>query len=411
MAGLGIVSRLPDPLRSLVIRSADDVRSVWLRRSAEGPLVRRSLRRLARLPARTGRRYVGRRVVVAGVFGSRCGLQRGAELMVLDLRARGAEVLAFDFTAALGIVPNMEAPATADMAQVAAWQPTDLVIHLNPPLFARVLALFPPALVTGCTVVGYWVWELNIAPPAWRAHAAFVDEIWAPSPFAAAAVSAGLPDFTGPVRAVAHNVDLDPFRATPAAGRADLRARFGLPQDCFVAGFSFSFDSSYARKNPGAVIEAFRLAFRAGQAVRLVVRCTDTRRFAVLFAHLASLAGDDPRILIWDHAETACPIGQFYGLIDLYISLHRSEGYGLTLAEAAQAGLPVLATGWGLAPDIANRPQLRTIGSRLVVPLDSQGPYGAVSGAVWAEPDLGEASSALQDAYALWAANRPTNPP
>ena len=140
----------------------------------------------------------------------------------------------------------------------------------------------------------------------------------------------------------------------------------------------------------------------SGDTVRLVVRCHDVARHRRLFEHLVSYAGEDARILVCDTAAVACSIREFYGMIDVYVSLHRSEGYGLNLAEAAQAGVEVVATGWGLAPDIAERLQLRTVGSRLVVPLDTQGVYERFPGALWAEPDVLEAADCLQACQAVW---------
>jgi glycosyltransferase involved in cell wall biosynthesis len=369
-----------------------------------------NLRRLAKRPQRAGRRYSGRRVAVAGLFGARCGLQRGAELMVRDLQSRGVEVLAFDFTEALDIRPNIAPIGTSDLARLAAWQPTDLIIHLNPPQFGRVLALFPAALLSSVTVVAYWVWELTVVPLAWGEYAAFVDEIWTPSPFVAQAMAAGLADFPGSIRIVPHAVDSDPMLPIPEADRAALRGRFAIDTDCFIAGTSFSFESNYARKNPCAAIDAFRLAFPDDQRARLIIRCNDAGRFGRLFQHLVSFAGDDPRILIWDTAVVDCPIRAFYGLIDIYVSLHRSEGYGLTLAEAAQAGVRVLATGWSLAPDIARRSEIRTVGHRLVVPLDTQRFYDRYPGALWAEPDLGDAVGGLREAHQSWLARRAAPP-
>jgi glycosyltransferase involved in cell wall biosynthesis len=161
-------------------------------------------------------------------------------------------------------------------------------------------------------------------------------------------------------------------------------------------GFSFSFNSNFARKNPVAAVEAFRLAFPGDEDARLIVRCNDVAGYDKLFTHLRSLGDGDSRILIWDNGEVGIGIRDFYGLLDVYFSLHRSEGYGLNLVEAVQAGLPVIATGWGLAPDIAARPGVRAVGFRLVFPLDPQGTYDSDPRARWAEPDLLEAAEALK---------------
>ncbi len=86
----------------------------------------------------------------------------------------------------------------------------------------------------------------------------------------------------------------------------------------------------------------------------------------------------------------------FIGVLDVFIALPRSEGYGLQIAEAAQAGVNVLATGWRLAPDIAARPQVHTIDYKLVEPIDPQNFYDQFPGAIWADPDLDHAAKTLR---------------
>ena len=328
--------------------------------------------------------------------------------MVLDFLARGVDVLAYDFTARLNIDPDIElmSSGTSDPSFVQDWQPTDIIIHMNPPLFAQVLAQLPSKLLSTVTLVGYWAWELTVLPPVWQVCARFCDEIWTPSPFVAEAVAAGLQAFAGTIQVVPHAVGRDPVQPQPLTARRTLRAALNLPEDCFFVGTSFSFKSNYARKNPCAAIDAFRLSFQAEERACLLIHCNDSKTFTRLFEHLVSFAGGDSRITILDTARCACPIRDFYGVIDLYLSLHRSEGYGLTLMEAAQAGLPVIATGWGLPPDIAEQPEVRTVSSRMIVTIDSQGVYDRYPGAKWAEPDLVEAAFELTQAYNDWSSTR-----
>ena len=409
---IGLVRRLPVPLRRMVVGAADGLRLFLERRAQSARLADPGLvqqdHRLEPLRRRLRRRPVGTRVAVAGLFSSRCGLQRGAELMVLDLRARGVAVLELDLTPGMAITSNLQTTAEADLSVLAAWEASEVVVHINPPDFATAVALFDPKTLESVAVIGYWAWELTVVSPEWRACAELADEIWVPSPFVAEAMARGLPEFDAPIRVVPHAVDRAPMRVISAGERIAARDRLGLPKAAFVAGTSFSFASNYARKNPCGAIDAFRAAFGTGTRaegegeVRLVVRCHDVERHRRLFEHLVSYAGDDEHILVWDTATVACPIREFYGVIDAYVSLHRSEGYGLNLAEAAQAGVDVVATGWGLAPDIAERPQLRVVGSRLVVPLDTEGVYERFHGALWAEPDIAEAGDCLRACRTAW---------
>ena len=426
MVQLNIVRRLPGPLRRALVGGADRLRETLERRvSASQHLTPAGLEaarqaradeeRLTAARRRPRRHYVGRRVAIAGLFSTRCGLQRGAELMRLDLQARGVETLALDLSSRFRLPSNVATEATAELSALDVWAPSDLIIHLNPPDYLHAVCLFPPEILAAVTKVAYWAWELNVVADPWRASAETADEIWTPSPFVAETIAAGIPGYDGTIRIVPHAVDRAPPRRLGAAEKEQARLRLGIPVGAFVVGSSFSFNSNYARKNPCAVIDAFRAGFPerqdgrqdgGRQDVRLVIRCNDVAHHERLFSHLVSFAGDDSRIMIWNTDQVACPMHEFYGLLQVYASLHRGEGYGLNLAEAAQAGVPVLTTGWGLAPDIAARPQLSTVGSRLIVPLDPQHTYDAYPGALWAEPDVLEAASRLQALHAEWRTSR-----
>jgi glycosyltransferase involved in cell wall biosynthesis len=87
--------------------------------------------------------------------------------------------------------------------------------------------------------------------------------------------------------------------------------------------------------------------------------------------------------------------GDLYAAGDVYISLHRSEGYGLNIAEALRSGMPTIATGWSLAPELAADAMLRVVPSTLVPVRDPAGPYAAYRSLRWAEPDIGVAAAHL----------------
>jgi SAM-dependent methyltransferase len=80
---------------------------------------------------------------------------------------------------------------------------------------------------------------------------------------------------------------------------------------------------------------------------------------------------------------------------DCYVSLHRSEGFGLTIAEAMALGKPAIATGY------SGNLAFMDAGSSFLVPYAltelerAVGPYPA--GTVWAEPDLEVAAELLRE--------------
>ncbi len=330
--------------------------------------------------------------VVGGLFSIRSGLTRGAELMVADMRSTGRDVTVVDLTGATGETPTRgqrRGILPSDLASGAY----DVIVHLNPPTFGRALAAFDPRILARGRVIGFWAWELERVPESWTRAAVYCDEIWAPSPFVAAAIERSV-DFAGPVRCVPHPVDAAPFPPASLSQRRQARAKLGLRADDFVCGFSFSMRSNYARKNPLGAVHAFLKAFPTDRSARMIVRCADSPQyFPEGWAELREAACSDPRIILV--TVNRLGISELYAAIDVYLSLHRSEGYGLPLAEAAQAGRAVIATSWGLAPDLAAHPLVTPVGHALVPISDRQGVYASLSDCCWAEPDVDEAATIL----------------
>jgi glycosyltransferase involved in cell wall biosynthesis len=189
------------------------------------------------------------------------------------------------------------------------------------------------------------------APPGWRVSVPAADEIWVPSRFATSAIAGLLgADDMRPIRAVPHAVSAAPFGP---------------------------------RKSSRDVIQAREL------------RCGDLETWPAGASELARHIRDDPRILLFDGVARRIPIADLYLASDVYLSLHRSEGYGLNLAEAASLGTRVIATGWGLAEDIAALPEVETVASELVPVVDHQGAYAGLD-ARWAEPDIADAADKLR---------------
>jgi glycosyltransferase involved in cell wall biosynthesis len=316
--------------------------------------------------------------------------------MVRDMRAKGVAVYPVDISRSLHTPRTLDPAGLLEPEDLRDLTVTDLIIHMNPPLFINALRAFNESDIRDAAIIGYWAWELQKVSDEWREASRCCDAIWAPSPFVANTLFIELPEFTGDIKIVPHPVDCDPVpRLNPEQKRV-LRETYCIAPRSFVVGYAFSFNSNYARKNPTGAIDAFRLAFlETDTRVRLLLRCHDGDHQTHLMAHLKSYIGSDDRITVIEAAERSWPISEFYSCLDAYLSLHRSEGYGLQLAEAAQAGTAVIATGWGLAPDIARRPEVNSVHYRLVVPLDPQGFYTQFEGALWAEPDLVQAARLL----------------
>ncbi len=359
---------------------------LW-RRLPSGPR-RRLLARAAALaaprltmppPAATGG------VIVAGELTRASGLGESARLMLRALAALGVPAWPLDIgpllpahRADLPSPPPWTAPPPADAA---------LVLHVNAPLLPLVLARLPRGLVRGRRVVGYWAWELPVAPADWRSGARFVHEAWAPSRFTAEALAPLLP---GPVRVVAH-----PLAVRPAAPAALGRGDFGLPEGAVVVLASFNLASSFARKNPLAAVAAFRAAFGDRADRVLLLKVGHARHHPEDFARLTAAIGGAGNIRLETRTLPSADALALTAAADLVLSLHRSEGFGLVPAEAMLLGRPVIATGWSGNMEFMDAHSAALVRYRLVAAEDARGVY-AVPGAVWAEPEVAHAAALLR---------------
>jgi glycosyltransferase involved in cell wall biosynthesis len=262
-----------------------------------------------------------------------------------------------------------------------------LVVHVNPPLLPLVLARLPRRLVRGRRIVGYWYWELPLAPADWRLGAEFVHAVWAPSRFTADAVAHLSAE---PVSVVRPPIAVDP-PSHALLGRAD----FSLPAAAVVVLVSFNLASSFARKNPIGAIEAFRAAFGTRPDRVLVLKTGNVDHFPDDFAQIlaATNAATNIRLI----TETLSPAAALAltATADIVMSLHRSEGFGLVAAEGMLLGKPVVATGWSATREFMDDDCAALVRSRLITAEDPRGVY-RVEGAVWADPDLRHAAEWLR---------------
>jgi glycosyltransferase involved in cell wall biosynthesis len=242
------------------------------------------------------------------------------------------------------------------------------------------------ALFDGRYTIGLWFWEVDRFPA--KLHGAFdlVDEVWAASDFVAEAV---LAEATKPVLVVPLPVEAPP---PTSLARSDV----GLPGG-FVFLFCFDFLSVVERKNPHGLVEAFERAFTPGEGPTLVIKTINGARRPDELALLERRTAHREDILIVDGYVTAEERDAVIALCDCYVSLHRSEGYGLTMAEAMALGRPVIATGYSGNLSFMDEQNSLLVPHHLVSVPSGCDPYPP--GAHWAEPDLDSAAVLLRRVF------------
>jgi GT2 family glycosyltransferase/glycosyltransferase involved in cell wall biosynthesis/SAM-dependent methyltransferase len=243
-----------------------------------------------------------------------------------------------------------------------------------------------PEFFAGRYNIGVWWWELPSFPPEWRDRFEHYDEIWAGTSYIANALAP-----ISPIPVV---------RVPPALGgqrRGDRergRALVGLDEAEFAFLFTFDFHSYFERKNPMAVVEAFRRAFDGDDDARLIIKCVNGASAAQGLALLEAAAADDNRVTLLTEYLQASELADLMEACDAYVSLHRAEGLGLTVAHAMAAGKPVIATGWSGNTDFMDASNSLPVRFKLIEIEHDVGPYSA--GAIWADPDVDHASALMR---------------
>lgn len=228
--------------------------------------------------------------------------------------------------------------------------------------------------------IGLWAWELEDFPE--HLHAAFhlVDEVWTVSDFCRDALSRHSPV---PVKTIPVPVR-DP-------GEPDRRTVDG--QTRFL--FAFDFASIGERKNPWGAVEAFQRAFEGRDDVRLVLKAINGAKHPQTAEKLrVRIAGDD-RIELIERYLSVFELDELYATSTAYVSLHRSEGFGLTVAEAMARALPVISTDYSSTTEFLDERTGWPVPYRLV-PV-GKGNYPYPEDSLWAEPDLDAAAAAMRE--------------
>lgn len=254
------------------------------------------------------------------------------------------------------------------------------VFHLDPPA-ARDIDHHHGETFRGDKYnIAYWAWELPEFPDNWVPACSYFDEIWTPSDFARDAISmkVALPVLTMP-----HAIHFD--RPT-----GNLRSRFNLPDDRFLFLVLYDLNSYSERKNPGAAIEAFRRSGLAGSSALLVIKVHNVKGNEADMARLRQQLADLPDTVIIDETLPRQDVYQLEAACDCYVSLHRSEGFGLAVAECMYLGKPVISTDWSATAEFLNSTNGCPVNYTLRQLERNFGPYG--KGQCWAEADVDHAA-------------------
>jgi glycosyltransferase involved in cell wall biosynthesis len=320
-------------------------------------------------------------VNVLGLFRYPSGLQQAADGVVRALGAVGVRTELRDAPMPF----NRDGRSRDGFDGLELFPVTVLNTGLDMPAAEayRLAGLHPRA---GVYRVAVWWWELEQLPPEWLGRGEGVDEIWAPTAFIAGA----LRPLGRPVVPMLPAVELPAFDPLP-------KAAVGLDPDKFTFLFVFDMNSRMPRKNPLGLVRAFRLAFAPSEPVELVIKVSPQEGFyADWWRELRAACGANRVRLI----DESLPRGRLLALMnaaDAYVSLHRSEGFGLTMAESMLLGKPTIATGYSGNVDFMTPGTSYLVDYARTTIAEDVPPYP--KGCVWAEPSVGHAAALMRRVF------------
>jgi glycosyltransferase involved in cell wall biosynthesis len=234
--------------------------------------------------------------------------------------------------------------------------------------------------------IGFWVHEMPTIPSQWARQLEFFDEIWTPSSLCQSAISlsANIPVIKMPY----------PIEMNPVSPRMlDIAA--GKSFDAFNFLTIFDVASDAERKNPLFVIRAFLEAHTGNSDVRLIMKTRNLELDKKLSDRLHQICNEHKNVIILDGYMETPELMALYDSADAYVSLHRAEGFGLTISDAMSRGIPILATGYSGNMDFCNSVDSRLVAYTLRQVGHNRPRYRCDD--IWAEPDLDDAIDAFRD--------------
>jgi hypothetical protein len=322
-------------------------------------------------------------LVVSGFFSEVLGIGSAGRMTVEALRRVGLDPILDDiaFLRTEALYARRPLPGRP---RGGVW-----ISHCNAPELDLLLNLHRSSELASRYRIGYWAWETEALPMDWARMVDALHELWVPSRFVQGAVRQS----TDP--ASHHKVRVAPHPTRDMGVVTPDRARFGLSADAMVVLVMADLRSTSARKNPLGSIEAYVRAFPApSPSVQMVCKVVATGADQDAYAHLRARFADRHDIAFLTEEMDDLGVWTLMASSDVLLSLHRSEGYGLTLSEAMQLGRCVVATAWSGNMDFMDD-EVGVLIPYSLAPISSDsGPYAVTKGH-WAEPDLDAAAAAL----------------
>ncbi|HJS00840.1 MAG TPA: glycosyltransferase [Flavobacterium sp.] len=245
-----------------------------------------------------------------------------------------------------------------------------------------------PNLFKGKYTILFLVWESEYIAPELLEDLNLFNEIWTTSKYCKSIFEK---NYDKPIIIVPHPVEVT---IKPIENQNTIAL---YEQKKFSFLFIFSYHSSIERKNPFFLIDAFKTAFTNNQNVELIIKTTGAKHHKKSKQRLEQYASKAKNIRIRDIELDKNSVNHLINNCDSYVSLHHSEGFGLTLAEAMYLGKPTLATNYSGNTEFMNEENSYLIDYQLG-PIENPD-KNFCSKTIWANPILHKAVEKLTEVY------------
>lgn len=319
----------------------------------------------------------GLTVVFADLSGDN-GLSRAAIYDLAQIEKRHKKIVTIDIKSSIS--------GQRSRGSVFAERTANVYFLCQPDMYQYVFPMMAPEAMKNAYRIGRWVWETPRFPRAWVFASSLIHEVWAASEFSAEVFrqQPGLP-----INVMKHAV------LPPIPSSTDMRRELGIDRKAFVGLAIMDIRSCPERKNPWAHVLAWKAAFGNNPEALLVLKIRTSKRTRVVHHELLDLIDRSKNILLLDTQLSESELNSLQRSCDVFLSLHRSEGYGLNIHEALLCGKPVVATHWSANAEYGPQyPHYYSVRNRLIKYRDWTNHYED-NQFYWADPDVSHAAELL----------------
>ena len=320
------------------------------------------------------------RYSVVGMINHGSGLGRWADSSLQILRSMDADVNS-------ELLPVYSKYFEKEVQNREFVSDVNMFVHLQPDYFRKFVESVP-GLNDKRRIIACFAWETHRVPRSAIRSLNQADEIWTCSSFSADAFKTV---FDKPVK-IAY-----PILVVSSNANVYTRESLRIDKTDFVFYFSFDAHSSVYRKNPLDILHAFAKVRQQHDNVVLILKIRNYRwiKQSVKSGDIDSLnllkeleLCQNVKVITEDLSENEC--SDLLELCDAYISLHRSEGFGYTMAEAMMKGKPTIATGFSSNLEFMDEDNSWLVDFDVVDIDFERYPY-CVEGDFWAQPSIDSA--------------------